>query len=354
MIPQPPSPSDGSAIPPRQRPKLGNFAKETTESDLWAFDDAEPASGDAVVTHQKSTQHLLPIPRESDKTQMRPRKDTAGTKFGGNGERIKVPVNKPLPVVSMGYLAEPSNPGSDFDDLDTWDEPVVAPAPLILQSSGVEAPPPARQDARLGEIVPQPSSRVNAPDEFPPPVRETPTPVSWKTRLHLSSLERIGIGALLVLLCLAGTVVYFFTIHRLPSRPEFTNANEFPIHGKHLAILSASSHWRAPKPTDTARRGTQLLPVLNLKSSGGPAAVRVFFRNSEGELVGDAVTRLIQTDGDLEVVATAGFDDVGMHAAYRNGLSKSWTIEIFEAPSQNSAGMEFKKLFIMDISTDRR
>ncbi len=353
MIPPPPSPSDGSAIPPRQRRNLGHFAKEATESDLWAFDDAEPASGDAVITPQKSTQHLLPIPRESEKTEVRPRKDTVGTKFGGNGERIKVPVNKPLPVASMGYLAEPSSLGSDFDDLDTWDEPVPAPA-TILHISDVETPPVTVRDTRVGEIIPQPSSRVNAPDEFSPPVREDATSVSWQPRLNLSNLERVGIVALLVLLCVAGTVVYFFTIHRLPSQPEFTTANDFPIQGKHLAILSAASHWRAPKPTDTARRGTQLLPVLNLKSSGGPAAVRVFFRNSDGELVGDAVTRLIKTGGDLEVVATAGFDDVGMHAAYRNGLSKSWTIEVFEAPSENSAGTEFKKLFMMDISTDRR
>ena len=54
------------------------------------------------------------------------------------------------------------------------------------------------------------------------------------------------------------------------------------------------------------------------------------------------------------LAATAGFEDIGMHAAYRTGQSKSWSVEVREAPSEDSPVQDFKKLFEMSISTDRR
>jgi hypothetical protein len=43
-----------------------------------------------------------------------------------------------------------------------------------------------------------------------------------------------------------------------------------------------------------------------------------------------------------------------MHAAYRTGQSKPWTIQVLEGPSETAANAEFKKLFEINISTDRR
>ena len=56
----------------------------------------------------------------------------------------------------------------------------------------------------------------------------------------------------------------------------------------------------------------------------------------------------------IQFAATDGFNDPGMHAAYRTGQAKPWTIEVFEAPSEDSAAGEFKKLFEMNIASDRR
>ena len=89
-------------------------------------------------------------------------------------------------------------------------------------------------------------------------------------------------------------------------------------------------------------------------SSGAPASIRVFFRNSDGEVIGDAVTRTLTPGPPLEVAATAGFEDVGMHAAYRTGQSKPWTVQVDEAPAADSPSSDYKKLFEMNVSTDRR
>ena len=344
MTPQPPSDADGSALPLRQRPNIGNLAKDTAESDLWAFDDAGRLPEDTTA---KPTQRLLPIPRESDKMKVRQLKEAVGTKFGGNMDRL----NKPLPIRKSEPAVEPSRLSNDFEDLDTWDEPVSPPTAAIPEATTRTVTP---QDPPAAEIPRKRSPLANEDDELSPPIQGNAIPASLRPRLNLSKLEGIGLVTLLALLCAVGSVIFFLTIHRLPTKPEIAKPNAFPVQGQHFTLLSATSHWRAPRPTDTARRGTQLLPVLILKSSGGPAAIRVFFRNSAGELVGDAVTRSIKVGSEMEIVATAGFDDVGMHAAYRSGPSKSWTIEVFEAPTENSAGPEFKKLFVTNISTDRR
>ena len=94
--------------------------------------------------------------------------------------------------------------------------------------------------------------------------------------------------------------------------------------------------------------------MLELKVSGGPAMLRVHFRNEDHSVVGDAVTYTVKQGGKVQIPATAGFDDPGMHAAYRTGQSKPWTIEVFEASSDDASGSDFKKLFEMNISTDRR
>ncbi|MEI8038292.1 MAG: hypothetical protein WCJ14_07860, partial [Verrucomicrobiota bacterium] len=195
-------------------------------------------------------------------------------------------------------------------------------------------------------------------DEFSPVVPEHAVPVSLRPHWQLSAVERIGLIGLLALLLVGGGAMLVFSLTRLPSEPKRAKVNDFPIQGARLTITSAKSYWRAPKlagpAPDMVRRGTELLPVLEIQVSGGPAAVRVLFRNAERAVVGDAVTRPVSGGGTLQIPATAGFDDLGMHAAYRTGESKPWTIEVLEAASEDTAGQEFKKLFELNISTDRR
>ena len=178
--------------------------------------------------------------------------------------------------------------------------------------------------------------------------------MSLRPKLGLSKFEWFGLVVLAVLLLGGGVVVYLNTISRLPTGSERVKTKDFPIQGKHLAVLSVDSYWRAPQEGDAVRRGTVLIPVVAITSSGGPAAIRVFFHNSDGEVVGDAVTRQVQPGKSLQIAATGGFEDLGMHAAYRTGENKPWFIEVHEGPSENSPGAEFKKLLEMDISPDRR
>ena len=341
MTPIPPAPPDGSGIPPRHRPNMGNLAKDTTEQDLWAFDDIDPLAEEIPESPPKAIELKIPVPRETERIKVRQLTDSAPTKSAAYPDSIKVNVGKSAPKIQVPMTSGQSKPGSEFDDLDHWDE-LDAALPVLETPAEIEIP------AAVAPTAPP------AEDEFSPPVRDPAAPVSVRPRLNLSAVERLGLVALTVLLLVGAAMAYFSTISRLPTDSGRVKANDFPIRGSHLTILSADSFWRAPKAADTARRGTQLVPVVELRSSGGPAAIRVFFRNSDGDVIGDAVTRFLQAGARLEVAATAGFDDVGMHAAYRTGANKAWTIEVLEAATENAPGPEFRKLFEMNISTDRR
>lgn len=362
MTPTPPSSPGGSSLPPRHRPNLGDLAKGTTESDLWAFEEPAPSEGERPVVLPVSPAAGIPAPRDVDKTKARQMKDSSPPIKEAGHERIQINVSKSrVKSQTSGTLSGHSKPGSEFDDLEQWDEPAAGLAgdeiPREIEPASVAPSAPA--EPAVAKIAAPP---VAAPedelDEFSPVVRENTTPVSLRPRLGLSKVERAGMVALLVILLIAAGVIFFHAIHRLPTESARLKANDFPVKGSHATILAAESYWRAPimegENVETFRRGTLLLPVVKLKASGGPAAIRVFFRNSDGQAIGDAVTRTIHAGTPLQVAATAGFEDVGMHAAYRTGQSKPWTIQVYEAASENSPVQDFKMLFELDVSTDRR
>lgn len=359
MTTDPPSSASGSALPPRHRPNLGSLAKDTTELDLWSFDDEEPVTEGRLGAPDKPSESSLPPPRSTEKIKQRDDAAPApAPTAGGNNDQIKLNVGKPNPrlLQQTGFLAKSLKPGSEFDELEHWEEPEPEPVPPVMaQETKIEQTIPAPEPVPVAESVPEPSTPLlDDRDEFSPPPQGNSAPVPLLPRWGLSKFERLGLIALIGMLVIGGIAVFLATIGRLPTESSRLRSNDFPVKGKYLSIQSADSHWRTPGDGESVRRGTQLLPVVNFVASGGPAAIRIFFRNSDGERVGDPVTRSIQSGGKLQVAATAGFNDVGMHAAYRTGQNKPWTIEVLEAPSEDSPASAFVKLFEMNISTDRR
>ena len=257
-----------------------------------------------------------------------------------------------------------SKADSDFDDLDHWEN--TAPTDEISDLPLEKAPEPT-QSAEPSEpsvkelAVPSMPTLAKAPDdsdEFSPVYREGVKPVSLRPHLRLSKVERIGLATLLGLLVIGAGMIVIFSLSKLPTESARVRSNDFPIKGEHIRINSAETYWRVPilggKNPDTVRRGTEFIPVVRLTTGEGNAAIRVFFRNHEKQSIGDAVTRTVRGGQTFEVPATAGFEDDGMFAAYRTGESEPWTIEVYEAPTANSSNESFKKLFEMNISSDRR
>ncbi len=370
MTPKPPSSSDGSSLPPRHRPNKKDLIKDSTELDLWAFD--EPGQSDekrAAAAPKFGRSAGIPVPRSSGNVRKHPvgglpkSEKSPPLQASGAEDRIQINVSKKRPKAApASHPVHHSKVGEEFDELDDGNEPEPEVVEDASAAELVAVDEPVLLESAIEETVPETPPPVEPPvseqDEFSPRVREDAEPVSLRPHLGLSKVERIGLAALLGVLLIGGGVVYLKTIYHLPAGSGRLEENDFPVKGAHLTIAAASSYWRAPITNgayaETVRRGTQLVPVVDLTIKGGPAAVRVFFRNSDGDVIGDAVTRTIQAGASLEVAATAGFEDVGMHAAYRTGQSKPWTVQVYEGPSESSPAPAFKKLFEMNVSTDRR
>lgn len=371
MTPKPPSSSDGSPLSPRHRPVLGNLAHDTTEIDLWAFEDELEGpdvglSGPRGVADElKAPNRELPQPREKttlkrDESPKEVEKSNPKTPTGGE-DRIRMNINKPrVRSQSAGYSTAQSSPESDFDDLDNWEDAKLYPEPEALVPPVMLAPEEAEeiekvQESALVEEAPSvPVPKVDQDDEFSPVRPANAVPISLRPHLGLTGLERLGLVILMALLAVTATFVLIASSKGIRTESVKASERDFPIQGAKLTVKSAVNYWRPPitegPETDVFRRDTQLLPVVELDISGGPGAIRVLFRNDERTIVGDAVTRTVQKDGLLKIAATAGFDDLGMHAAYRTGESKAWTIEVYE----DAGAEDFRLLFEMNISTDRR
>ncbi|MFT4177141.1 MAG: hypothetical protein QM627_10860 [Luteolibacter sp.] len=241
---------------------------------------------------------------------------------------------------------EPSASSPQPEEADAWDlespEPVSDPLPDPEKISET----PADEENELAEPA----------EETTPPAPEVEgNPPSAPKRETFSRIEKVGLVALLVLLLGAIAFVAGFSIFRLPAGTELTGDGKFPVKGRNLTIQSAETFWRAPITTgdhpDRVRLGTQLIPVLKMKVEGKNSALRVFFRDAEGNIAGDGINRAITGPGIVEISASVGFNDRGMHAAYRTGEGTPWKIEVYEGPSTAASSPEFRKIYETYVST---
>jgi hypothetical protein len=174
----------------------------------------------------------------------------------------------------------------------------------------------------------------------------------------LSKIEKIAILLLCFVLLLSAALTLIHFSSRVPTRPLIAEKIDFPVSGKIVTITAASTHWRKPVTSgdnaDVVRRNTQLIPVVKLNLDSKTGVIRVFFRNEEGLLVGDVITRDVAGDSEITIMATAGFEDLGMHTGYRTGSGKRWLAQVFEAPSATASREDFRKLLEIEIDTQIR
>ena len=174
----------------------------------------------------------------------------------------------------------------------------------------------------------------------------------------LFKIEKIAILLLCFFLLSGAAFTLNHFSNRIPTRSLFAEKIDFPVSGKIVTITAASTYWRKPITSgdnaDIIRRNTQIIPVVNLSLSSKTGAIRVFFRNEEDLLVGDVITRSVAGDSEITVIATAGFDDLGMHTAYRTGSGKRWRAQVFEAPSATASREDFSMVLEMEIDTQIR
>ncbi|MCE2959145.1 MAG: hypothetical protein ACK46A_03695 [Akkermansiaceae bacterium] len=219
----------------------------------------------------------------------------------------------------------------------------------------------------------------DSPNEFPKDLKETkksygimekpvstddsqnaPTPpVDTRTfYASLTGLEKISLFAIVATFAISAVLAIIHFSKEIPIDSKISKIVKLPIEGKILTITTVETYWRKPnsqgESIDVVKRGAILIPNIKMTASGKSGAIRIFFRDSDGTLVGDSTTLAISGTQDITISATDGFSDIGMHASYRTGEHPRWMIQAFEGPSVDAPIENFHPIFETEISTDIR
>ncbi len=363
---------------------MGDLGKDTTEMDLWDFDDLDsPSSTPSLPDKRQAKPSAKLVDDDLEPTSPSPQTSRPEPSSPKPRQIRTSPVQRNLPGKGNPRTpsAEPDptpiqvskKVEDDFDDLEHWDDlPDTKPAAKFVTKSSLKLASPSKSKPApetpeesfandLDEITSPSKANTSSPaadsllDEgLNPALRSDLTPVSLRPRLGLNKFERIGLITLAVMLVVGSVFFLTQSINRLPTEAERVRSQDFPVKGTRIQVDTAATFWREPGESDVVRRGTALVPAAEISVSGGSGAIRIFFLNDRGERVGDPINREVSGTTKISFSATAGFEDLSMHAAYRTGETKPWSILVLEGESTNAPGEAFKKLFEMSISTDRR
>jgi hypothetical protein len=386
-----PTPSSGD-LPESSNANLSGSG--SLESDLWNLDH-DPQTPIPAAMRGAIGDEMPPI--KSSRVPMVTSAGDLKTPALSGPEATKEKISQPsarkpeergirLNINPQGEAARPSGQHArhsshlrDFTDLEQWADDgggqvkagdaldalqvESAAASVAEPESAPEVKVPEKKDiADHLEISPQqapvpPAEGIEISPKAPK-AAASPARVSLTPALKFNKFEKFGVVLLVVALVAVLAAVLYFSASRLPTETIGSKSPKFPIKGDLVLVQSATSYWRdviASGPdADVVRRGTRLLPVLELTCKGGPAVVRVIFRDEYGVSMGDTINRSVADGGLLVIPATAGFEEIGIHAAYRTGDSKPWKIEVYEGEAGSDSANGFRKLFEMDISSERR
>ena len=174
----------------------------------------------------------------------------------------------------------------------------------------------------------------------------------------LSKLEKNSLFAITFALIIFSALTIIHFSKEIPFESEISKKVSLPVNGDILSVTSVETYWRSPdKQGDNAhivQRGVILIPAVKIQVSGNSGAIRIFFRDSDGLLIGDSITLPISGKETVIISATDGFANMGMHASYRTGENRPWVIQALEGPSVHAPIEKFKTLFKTEISTHIR
>lgn len=397
MSAEPPNPS---GLPGRNRPQLSDLSRETTEDDLWNLDEEPPAA-------RPRQAKLTPPPPAPEPKE--PKEPEAGPEAAPEAAAtLESPMPRGLTSPVKPLTPRPPQP-DEIGELDA-DEPELGHRPkapstdeVVTLTSPIDEEPAAEEKLAAPAVTAAPeapAAAVETPEKAAPPAEPEPEPEletkaedvvaeqpaspaprenrprSAATAVAPGSLphprlnrrEVIGIASFAVVVMIAAVWVLSHFFGQLSFTRDSDHRPDYPLKGELARVVSAATFWREPVRSgdnrDVARREVVLIPVLELtldpEHSGG-GALRVIFRNGEGQPVGDPISRSFgagrfeaNDSSTIAFAATDGFTSDGDFQAYRTGKGKLWTADVLEGPPGDSPASAYKKLSSIPILPERR
>lgn len=184
-----------------------------------------------------------------------------------------------------------------------------------------------------------------------------------KKALGFKLMELIFVG-IFVAVFGAGLVWILKEAVSFPRDSHGIKPAKMPATGEYAVVTSLRDFWREPIITgqnpDKPSLGMKLIPVveITLGEESQTGVLRFFFRDPDGELVGDP--RAVEFENGrfkindsptIQVSSTIGFSDAADFNRYKYEDLEFWTVDVLEGVEGLDAG-EFKRLFSHDISAD--
>jgi hypothetical protein len=128
-----------------------------------------------------------------------------------------------------------------------------------------------------------------------------------------------------------------------------------PLKGEHVTLTALKAGWtEVAAGTVGVRSGAVRVPWLSVElGEGSSGALRVFFRDERGQMVGDS-KNLAAADGRrAELRASDGLRSELEYADLAARPEAHWTVEIREGPDAMAPGRDFNLLLTMRVPWDR-
>ncbi|MEP4076471.1 hypothetical protein [Haloferula sp.] len=355
----PDEPQKPRNTPRRHRPRVSELSKETTEEDLWDLEDegssppAAPAEPPAKA--EPETKSTTPAAKTGDEPkEARPKR----SKPAVSSHRTKAataPKSEPPPRATPPKAARPNGPKALDQKLSSMPDSEAAAATTSARANSPKPTPEPKPEQPKPKPKPQAAPEQKAPVSAP--AREKAEPAGKSERMAL-----IAFGVVFLALGIWWIIGLFSSISTTRLGDD---QPDFPVTGTHVTIGNAETYWREPiregVRTDNARSEVEFIPVLKVVINDSESGVlRAIYRNEEGDFVGDSISLPfahglfdLNAGTEVEFPATDGFQNSGEFNGYRVGETR-WTVEVFEGPSVDAAGSEFKLLFTSPISSNRQ
>lgn len=328
-----PDEPDQPSKPSRSRPRLNDLAGETLEDELWNLDDDDSQPADVEV--QPRNPKARPAPRavsQPEEVEDKP------------GERAEAPAGEPPAEQPEKHEAlaakkpKPSRPlHASEDELDLPEE---------------EADDTISAKPTEPETAPETGPDVEEFEKKRPAAAAATPPVAGANSQKIEKIGLISLAVVVVGIAIWAIAGLFSSVSTTELGEDFP---DLPAEGKYATIDEVDTYWRKPvregEDADAATAGVLYIPIVSVTlDEGGSGVLRILFRDENGEFVGDAISRRFANGSFTEsgsetadFAATDGFREISEFNGYRVGTER-WTAEIYEGPSADASGSEFKQL----------
>ncbi len=199
--------------------------------------------------------------------------------------------------------------------------------------------------------IPTPNHNIAKPE--PHPEKDTPETIpDAAQKSGLSIVEKIALSTLAI--AFLGLAIWGYSFLRKQNKlADDTPELKFPIKGEYTTISSLDTFWKKNQDLPDTNSQAIAVPAVNIsisESRSDSGAMRIYFRNSDKENVGDPLTIPINNgqfsngEKSIEITATDGFSYEGAFNAHVIDRTLLWRVQILESATLNGRSDDFKKI----------